>query len=92
MEPIKSYEALDPYMVDTIIESFPGTSGLILRVKDIDGTLGRGRINAHTICVWTKDGYRITIRNPMSGERVATCSKEKDPLADPETRQRERSH
>ncbi len=86
MDPIKRYQALDPYMVDTIIESFPGASGMILRVKDIDGTLGRGRIDEHTICVWTKDGYRITIRNPPSGERVATCSKEKDPLAKLEAR------
>ena len=86
MEPIKSYEALDPYMVDAIIESFPGAQGMILRVQDIDGTLGAGRINGHTICVWTKDGYRITIGHPHGGGRIGTCSKEKDPLADPTVR------
>lgn len=86
MDTIKKYEALDTFMVVTLINAFPGVQGTIMRLGDIDLSRKSGRIDDHTMCVWTKDGHRITVSAPMHSALVGSCSKEKDPLADPESR------
>ena len=86
MVPIKEYDGLTQKTIRVIREAFPGMQSVILRLGDIDPARGSGRIDDHTRCVWTKDGYRITMVQTRDGGRIGTCSKEKDPLANPEAR------
>jgi len=79
------YEELAKDQVRMILEQFPGPQTLILGLHDLDPTLGAGIIDNSTKCLWTRDGRRITI-SFGGGALTASCTKEKDPLADLEAR------
>lgn len=83
--PIK-YEDLDSTAVAAIHRAFPGIQGMILGITEIDPACGAGVFKTGSKCVWTRDGRRITIWTSTDGGMGASCSKDRDPLSDPEAR------
>lgn len=85
MVPVIAFEQITPDIVAEFRKGLTRLQALVLRVDDIDIAKGAGRIDARTKCLWTYDGFRLTI-TVSDGALCCSLSSEYDPLSDPMAR------
>lgn len=69
--------------VDALASALGGhIPAMIARLHEVDLSRGRGVLEGHDRCLWTKDGRRITVSVSLyEGSVIASCGHEPDPEA-----------
>jgi len=76
-------EVVTKKMLYSLITAVGGISAMVCGLYDVDLSKGRGILDesGKKHCLWTKEGYRITITVCSDGGLIASKSKEVDPEA-----------
>lgn len=76
-------EPVTDEVVHSLIRGLTGLQAQILRLYDVDTRRGAGVLSPDSKCLWTFDGYRITLEL-IDGCLLGAVSAEPDPFLIPE--------
>lgn len=79
-EKVRSIEPVTDRQLQSLIQAMGSIAApMILDLGNVDLKAGRGVLEGHNRCLWTKSGHRITISLSSDGGVIGSLSSEIDP-------------